>query len=503
MSQPMVEMLSISKSFPGVLALRGVSLAVQPGEVHALVGENGAGKSTLMKVLGGIYSRDAGEIRIQGHPVEIHSPHRATELGISIIHQELMLVPDMSVAQNIFLGRSPSRAGVLNPRRMNAQAAEILGRFELFIDPRTPIRKLGIAQQQMVEIAKAVSRNVRILVMDEPTATLTTKEIEQLFALIHRLKGEGVSIIYISHRLEEIFRIADRVTVLRDGATVETLGIEEADTARVVRLMVGRELTDMFVKKDVPIGEEVLRVENLSSGKVRRINFRVSKGEIVGIAGLVGAGRTEMAQAIFGLDPIRSGAIYLHGRKVTIRNPTDALRHGIGYLSEDRKRYGVVPEMSVESNVSLAVLDRLCLFGVLRKRLRRELGERYQRKLQIKTPSMDALIKNLSGGNQQKVLIARWLATDAPLLILDEPTRGIDVGAKHEIYALMCDLAAQGFGIVMISSELPEVIAMSDRIMVMHNGEIAGVVEPPGATQEAIIKLAMGGDRRAVSDLAQ
>ena len=503
MSQPMVEMRNISKSFPGVHALRAVSLAVQPGEVHALVGENGAGKSTLMKVLGGIYSRDAGEILIGGRPVEIDSPHRATELGISIIHQELMLVPDMSVAQNIFLGRSPARIGILTPGRMNALATEILERSGLFIDPRTPIRKLGIAQKQMVEIAKAVSRNVRILVMDEPTATLTNKEIETLFTLIQRLKGEGVSIIYISHRLEEIFRIADRVTVLRDGATVETLGIEEVDTARVVRLMVGRDLTDMFVKKNAVIGEEVLRVEDLSSRKVRGISFRVAKGGIVGVAGLMGAGRTEMAHAIFGLDPIQSGSVYMHGRKVRIHSPTDALRHGIGYLSEDRKRYGVVPEMSVESNVGLAVLDRLCRFGVLRSRLRRELGERYRVRLQIKTTSMDALIKNLSGGNQQKALIARWLATDAPLLILDEPTRGIDVGAKHEIYALMCDLAAQGFGIIMISSELREVIAMSDRIVVMHEGEIAGVVEATGATQEAIIKLAMGGESRAVSDFAQ
>jgi ribose transport system ATP-binding protein len=469
---------------------------VQPGEVHALVGENGAGKSTLIKVLGGIYRRDEGEIHIRGRPVEIDSPHRATELGISIIHQELMLVPDMSVAQNVFLGRSPSRFGVLTPARMNAQAAEILERFEVSIDPRTPIRELGIAQQQMVEIAKAVSRQVQILVMDEPTATLTHKEIEQLFALIQRLKSQGVSVIYISHRLEEIFRIADRVTVLRDGATVETFGIKEADTARIVRLMVGRDLSDMFVKKDAAVGAEVLRVENLTSTKVRGISFAVRQGEIVGVAGLMGAGRTEMAHALFGLDPLTDGAIYVRGKKVRIKSPRDALAHGIGYLSEDRKRYGIIPQMSVESNVSIAILGRLCTLGVMRKKLRRELGSTYQERLRIRAPSMEALIKNLSGGNQQKALIARWLATDAPLLILDEPTRGIDVGAKHEIYALMSELAHQGIAILMISSELREVLAMSDRILVMHDGALAGVLEGEGATQEGIMSLAMGGARR-------
>jgi ribose transport system ATP-binding protein len=493
MNAPAVEMIGISKTFPGVVALKDVSFGVERGEVHALVGENGAGKSTLMKVLGGIYMRDSGQIKLRGKLVEIGSPRKAIELGISIIHQELMLVPEMSIAQNLFLGRSLRTVGVLNSRKMNEATREILARFEIDIDPKTPMRRLGIAMQQMVEIAKAVSLNSEILVMDEPTATLTTQETEQLFSLINRLRTDGVSIIYISHRLEEIFRIADRTTVLRDGSTVETLGPEEMNPARIIKLMVGRDIDQLFVKTNVPTSEEALRIEGLSSDKVRDISLRISKGEILGVAGLMGSGRTEMARAIIGVDPVTSGAIFLNGRKVRISNPREAIRNGIGYLSEDRKKHGIIPDMSVASNIAIAVLKRLSTAGVLNLKGKRTLAEGFRRRLSIRSPSIQVLIKNLSGGNQQKVLIARWLATEVPVLIFDEPTRGIDVGAKHEVYMLMSDLARQGLAVMMISSELREILAMSDRIVVMYNGRIAGELTPETATQEKILHLATGG----------
>ena len=493
MNAPAVEMIGISKTFPGVVALKDVSFGVERGEVHALVGENGAGKSTLMKVLGGIYMRDSGQIKLRGKLVEIGSPRKAIELGISIIHQELMLVPEMSIAQNLFLGRSLRTAGVLNSRKMNEATREILARFEIDIDPKTPMRRLGIAMQQMVEIAKAVSLNSDILVMDEPTATLTTQETEQLFSLINRIRTDGVSIIYISHRLEEIFRIADRTTVLRDGSTVETLGPEEMNPARIIKLMVGRDIDQLFVKTNVPTSEEALRIEGLSSDSVHDISLRISKGEILGVAGLMGSGRTEMARAIIGVDPVTSGAIFLNGRKVRISNPREAIRNGIGYLSEDRKKHGIIPDMSVGSNIAIAVLKRLSTAGVLNLKGKRTLAEDFRRRLSIRSPSIQVLIKNLSGGNQQKVLIARWLATEVPVLIFDEPTRGIDVGAKHEVYMLMSDLARQGLAVMMISSELREILAMSDRIVVMYSGRITGELTRETATQEKILHLATGG----------
>lgn len=486
-------MIDISKRFPGVVALKNVSFGVEKGEVHALVGENGAGKSTLIKVLGGIYMRDSGQIKLRGKPVEIGSPRKAIELGISIIHQELMLVPEMSIAQNLFLGRSALKFGVLDTKKMNAVTREILDRFEIDIDPRTLMRRLGIAMQQMVEIAKAVSLNSEILIMDEPTATLTTQETEQLFALISRLSKQGVSIIYISHRLEEIFRIADRTTVLRDGSTVETLGAGDMNPTRIIKLMVGRDIDQLFVKTNVPTAEEAMRVEGLSSVKVHDISLRIAKGEILGVAGLMGSGRTEMARAIIGVDPISSGTIYLGGRKVRISNPGDALLSGIGYLSEDRKKYGIIPEMSIGSNIALAVLKKLSTAGILNLKGKKNLADSFRRKLSIRSTSINMLIKNLSGGNQQKVLMARWLATEVPVLIFDEPTRGIDVGAKQEVYMLMSDLARQGLAIMMISSELREILAMSDRIVVMYNGGIAGELTPQEATQEKILHLATGG----------
>jgi ribose transport system ATP-binding protein len=492
MNSPIVEMSNISKSFPGVCALKNVNFAVNKGEVHALVGENGAGKSTLIKILGGIYRKDSGQIKLRGSPVEISSPQHAIENGISVIHQELMLVPEMTIAQNIFLGRCPSRWGVLECNKMNARADELLNRFDLKVDAKTPVKRLGIGQQQMVEIVKAVSLNASVLVMDEPTAPLTDNEIVQLFSLIQKLKLEGVSIIYISHRLEEVFQIADRVTVLRDGSTIATMDIEQADAANIIRLMVGREIGELFVKENIPTDEEILRTENLSSKKVSNISFHINKGEIIGVAGLIGSGRTELAQAIFGVDQLTSGCVYIKGERVRIRSPQEAISNGIYYLSEDRKHLGIIPEMSVESNISIAVLPKCSTGFVVRKKAKRTLGETYQKKLSIKSSSMHVPVKSLSGGNQQKVLIARGLATSVPVLIFDEPTRGIDVGAKHEIYSIMSKLAQQGYAIIMISSELREIIAMSDRILVMHAGEIAGEITPKDATQENILNLAMG-----------
>jgi ribose transport system ATP-binding protein len=486
-------MINISKRFPGVVALKNVSFEVDKGEVHALVGENGAGKSTLIKVLGGIHAKDSGQIHLRGAPVDIYSPRRAMELGISVIHQELMLVPEMSIAQNLFLGRSPLRFGVLSMKRMNAATKEILDRFEIDIDPRTPMRRLGIAIQQMVEVAKAVSLNAEIIVMDEPTATLTTQETEQLFALIGRLKKQGVSIVYISHRLEEIFRIADRTTVLRDGTTVGTLSSADMNHGSIVKLMVGRDVDQFFVKTNVPSAEEALRVEGLSNERIHDVSFHIAKGEILGVAGLIGSGRTETARAIIGVDRISSGSIRVHGRAVKISNPRDAIRNGIGYLSEDRKKYGIIPDMTIGSNISLAVLSRFSRAGVLNLRGRNLMAESFRRKLSIRSTSVQMLIKNLSGGNQQKVLMARWLATEVPVLIFDEPTRGIDVGAKHEVYMLMSDLAQQGLAIMMISSELGEILAMSDRVLVMDNGRVAGELPRQDATQEKIMQLATGG----------
>jgi ribose transport system ATP-binding protein len=492
MSAAAVEMINISKRFPGVVALKNVSFEVDRGEVHALVGENGAGKSTLIKVLGGIHAKDSGQIHLRGAPVDIYSPRRAMELGISVIHQELMLVPEMSIAQNLFLGRSPLRFGVLSPKRMNDATREILDRFEIDLDPRTPVRRLGIAIQQMVEVAKAVSMNAEIIVMDEPTATLTTQETEQLFALIERLKKQGVSVVYISHRLEEIFRIADRTTVLRDGSTVGTLTSGEMNHGSIVKLMVGRDINQFFVKTNVPSTEEALSVEGLTNDKIHDVSFHIARGEILGVAGLIGSGRTETARAIIGVDHA-SGSIRVNGRAVRISSPRDAIRNGIGYLSEDRKKYGIIPDMTIGANISLAVLSRFSRAGVLNLRGRNLMAESFRQKLSIRSTSIQMLIKNLSGGNQQKVLMARWLATEVPVLIFDEPTRGIDVGAKHEVYMLMSDLARQGLAIMMISSELAEILAMSDRVLVMDNGRVAGELLRQDATQEKIMQLATGG----------
>lgn len=494
---PALEMRAISKTYPGVRALDGVDFSVLPGEVHALVGENGAGKSTLMKILAGAQMRDSGEILIDGQPAVIDTPQAAMELGVSIIYQEFNLVPYMSAAENIYLGREPKGRlpGFINFGKMYSDAQEVIDRLGVALTARTPVSRLSVAQQQMVEIAKATSRNSRIIAMDEPSATLTEHELDSLFTLIRQLKEQGVSIIYISHRLEEIFEIADRVTVLRDGKLVATTDVGDTDREDIIHMMVGRELKEKIPKKEVPVGEPALTVVGLNrTGVLRDINFTVRKGEILGLAGLVGAGRTEVARAIFGADAIDSGEIRLNNHKVTIRSPQDAIRQGIGLVTEDRKSLGLILGMAVRENVSLANLGCISRFGFVNKRKERESANQFVEDLMIKTPSIDQQVQNLSGGNQQKVVLAKWLFTQSKVLIFDEPTRGIDVGAKTEIYNLMNRLVENGVAIIMISSELPEVLGMSDSILVMHEGEIAGELSREEATQEKIMHLATGGE---------
>jgi ribose transport system ATP-binding protein len=496
-ADPVLEMRGIVKIYPGVTALDGVDFSVLPGEVHALVGENGAGKSTLMKILAGADTKDAGTVSIDGTEVHVTSPQEAMRLGVSIIYQEFNLVPYMNAAENIFLGREPAGAvpGVIDFRRMYADAQRIVDELGVPLDVRAPIDHLSVAQQQMVEIAKATSRKSRIIAMDEPSATLTEHELENLFALIRRLKGEGVSIIYISHRLEEIFQIADRVTVLRDGRLVATKAVDETDREDIIRMMVGRELKEKIPKTAAEQGDVALEVKGLSrAGSLSNISFQVRRGEILGLAGLVGAGRTEVARAIFGADPFDSGTIYLDGKQVRIRSPRDAIKLGIGLVTEDRKALGLVLGMAVRENVSLANLGSLSRLGFVSRRRERDVATRYVEDLMIKTPSIEQAVQNLSGGNQQKVVLAKWLFTQSKVLIFDEPTRGIDVGAKTEIYQLMNKLAQNGAAIIMISSELPEVLGMSDRILVMHEGEIAGELSREEATQERIMHLATGGE---------
>jgi ribose transport system ATP-binding protein len=490
-------MRHIRKQYPGVRALDDVSLTVGVGEVHALLGENGAGKSTLMKILAGAQPGDGGEILLNGHVVHIDSPQKAMELGISIIYQEFNLVPYLTAGENIFLGREPRAAlpGFVDFRTLYSEAQQVLNRLGVRIDARAPVNTLSVAQQQMVEIAKATSRKAKIIVMDEPSATLTEHELQSLFALIRQLKAEGVSIVYISHRLEEIFEVCDRATIMRDGRWIATEDVANLTREEIIRLMVGRELKEAIPKVPAELGPPALAVRRLNrAGVLHDISFEVRKGEILGLAGLVGAGRTETARAIFGADPIDSGTVEVFGRPVNIRSPQDAIHHGIGLVTEDRKQQGLVLGMVVRENTTLANLDLLSTLGFIRRREEREVAEKYRRDLDIRTPTIEQVVQNLSGGNQQKLVLAKWLFTGSKVLIFDEPTRGIDVGAKSEIYKLMNELAARGVAIIMISSELPEVLGMSDRILVMHEGEIAGELSRAEATQENIMHLATGGE---------
>ncbi|MDS9469495.1 sugar ABC transporter ATP-binding protein [Paracoccus sp. MBLB3053] len=489
----LVRMEGIDKSFPGVHALKSVSFDLRAGEVHALMGENGAGKSTLMKVLSGVYHPDHGRVLIDGAEVELPTPRAAQDLGIGIIHQELALMRDLTVAQNIWIGREPRMSfGRIDETRLNREAAEIFQAMHIPIDPRATVGGMTIARQQMVEIAKALSYRSRVLIMDEPTAALNDAEINELFAIIRKLKSEGVGIIYISHKMDEIKRISDRVTVMRDGAYVGTVDAEDTPIAKIISMMVGRELTDeAAIIPDLSGAEVALEVSHLSRGhELKDISFSLKKGEILGFAGLMGAGRTELARAIFGAEPADRGEIRVHGRAVQIKTPADAVRAGVGYLSEDRKHYGLALGMDVRANIAMASLPRYAdRLGRIDEPELGRIARDYIETLSIRTPGDRQEVRLLSGGNQQKVVIAKWLLRDCDILIFDEPTRGIDVGAKAEIYRLLNELAAAGKAIIVISSELPEVLRLSHRIAVMCEGRLTGIL-PGGASQEDIMSLA-------------
>ncbi len=491
----LVDMIDIEKHFPGVHALKQVQFNLKAGEVHALMGENGAGKSTLMKILSGVYQKDGGEVRIQGKGVNFDGPRAAQALGVGIIHQELSLMNDLTVAQNIFIGREPRRRfGRLDEPALNAQARAIFTAMNLTLEPDTLVGSLTVARQQMVEIAKALSFRSKILIMDEPTSALNDAEIAELFTIIRRLKSEGVGIIYISHKMDELKQIADRVTVMRDGEYVNTVEAASTSVADIIAMMVGRSLTNETLNiPDLTQAEVALSVVGLNRGReIRDVSFSLKKGEILGFAGLMGAGRTEVARAIFGADPRDTGEILVHGKPCAIRSPSDAVAAGIGYLSEDRKHFGLATGMNVRSNVVLASLERYVnRMKVLDEHKMRGIAQHYIQLLKIRTPSDEQELRYLSGGNQQKVVMAKWLLRDCDVLIFDEPTRGIDIGAKGEIYQLLNDLAAKGKAIIVISSELSEIKRLSHRIAVMCEGRLTGIL-PGGAatTQEQIMHLA-------------
>lgn len=494
MSEILVRMEEISKSFPGVKALDRCRFELRAGEVHALVGENGAGKSTMMKVLTGVYTKDSGTIQYKGREFAPANTKAAQDAGIIMIHQELNLAQDLTVAQNIFIGREPRLAGLfIDEKRQERMAQELLDRLHLNVSPRTPVSELTVAKQQMVEIAKALSFNAQVLIMDEPTAALSDSEIEDLFTIVEQLRREGVGIVYISHRMDELKRITDRITVMRDGAYIDTVNTADVTADQIISMMVGREFYHS-VRTDIvsDSGEVVLEVKGLNRGKtLKNIHFQLRKGEILGFAGLVGAGRTEVARAVFGADPIDSGEIYIRGKQVTLRSPYDAVRHGIGYLSEDRKRFGCIVDMDVKTNVAIASYRSFAgPLGMMKDGAIARSAEQMVEKLRVKTPGIGQKVKFLSGGNQQKVVIAKWLARNCDILIFDEPTRGIDVGAKSEIYKLLDELAAQGKSIIMISSELPEILRMSHRVIVMCEGRITGELRHDEASQESIMRLA-------------
>ncbi|RAK07213.1 ribose transport system ATP-binding protein [Halanaerobium saccharolyticum] len=491
-SQSILKLSSITKKFPGVLALDQVDFDLKKGEVHALVGENGAGKSTLIKIISGVHKRDGGEIEVKGEKVNIKGPRHSRELGISVIYQEFNLVPYLSIAENIFLGREQLKGNtVINKNEMYNKSSEILHDLGINLDPDTIIADLGVAMQQMVEIAKALSMDSDIIIMDEPTAALGENEIEELFKTIENLKKKGISIIYISHRLKELWEVADRVTVFRDGQYIATHPISETDKDLLINEMVGRELKEQFPPRKIKIDNKILEVKNLATKKLlKNISFSLNKGEILGFAGLVGSGRTELMRCIFGADPKESGKILIDNQEVEIQNPQDAIEKGIGFITEDRKKQGLVLVRSVRENISLTDLSQVMNGIVLQKDKDKKLAEAYIKKLNIKTPGSEQEVKYLSGGNQQKVVLAKWLIRDTKILIFDEPTRGIDVGAKKEVYSLMNQLAENGVGIIMISSELPEILGMSDRIMVMNHGKIAGKLDIDEADQEKILSLA-------------
>lgn len=493
MGEVILTMKGIDKSFPGVHALDHVDLEVRKGEVHALMGENGAGKSTLMKVLTGIYKKDSGTITYEGKEVEFHNTREAQDAGVVIVHQELNMLGHLTVAQNIFIGREFKKGISIDDKKMNEEARKLFDRMHIDIDPTETMSRLTVGKQQMCEIAKAISHEAKVIIFDEPSAALTEAEIEELFKIIRDLRDQGLGIVYISHRMDEIKVITDRVTVMRDGAYVGTLITKDSTKDDIINMMVGRVIyEDPKTKNMTPPGAPVvLKVEHLNAGKmVQDVSFELHKGEVLGFSGLMGAGRTETMRALFGADPIDSGDIYVNGKKVTIKSPQDAVKNGIGYLSEDRKRFGIVVQKTVAENTTMADLDEFSNGPFINKKKEREVAEKFVKSLATKTPSVDQLVVNLSGGNQQKVVIAKWLTRNCDILIFDEPTRGIDVGAKNEIYKLMNQLAAEGKAIIMVSSEMTEILRMSDRIVVMCEGKKTGELDISEATQENIMNMA-------------
>ncbi|WNX84876.1 sugar ABC transporter ATP-binding protein [Agathobaculum sp. NTUH-O15-33] len=494
MDEYILEMQGISKHFPGVQALRDVQLRIRPGTVHSLMGENGAGKSTLMKCLFGIYRPDEGTVRFLGKEVQFTNTLGALQAGISMIHQELSPIRDRAVWENFWIGRQLKKYGLLtDDKRMIAETTALFERLHIQIDPKAKMGDLTIAKMQLVEIAKAVSYNASVVIMDEPTSALTVAETEQLFDIISQLKEQGVAIIYISHKMEEIFRISDEITVLRDGQYIASHHANELDTDRLIALMVGRTMDDMFPKAEYPIGDVVMKVENLACEKCfSGVSFELRRGEILGFAGLVGAGRTEVIETIFGVRRKAAGTITLFGQQTEINTPRDAIKHKLALVTEDRRGTGIIPVLSVERNITISSTKNYRKYGLLNVRSMREHSQAYVEKLNVRTPSLDTKIENLSGGNQQKALVARWLLTNPDILMVDEPTRGIDVGAKAEIHSLLSKMAGEGKAIIMVSSEMQEVLAVSDRILVMHEGKMSGIVDRKDFSQEKIMKYAAG-----------
>ncbi len=490
-----IEMKGIDKSFGTNQVLKSAGFLLEDGEVHALMGENGAGKSTLMKILTGVYTRDAGTVWVDGEEVLYKNPQEAEKAGIVFIYQELNVLFDLTVEENLFMGKEITKGfGICDKKTMIKKAQEIMDRMGVNIPVTAKMSDLSVGQQQMVEICKALMVDAKVLIMDEPTAALTQSETEVLFEVIKSLRKKGVSIVYISHRMEEIFELCDRITVLRDGTYIDTKYIKDINMDDIVQMMIGRTIGERFPKRDVQIGEEVFRAENLTSGKLfHNVNFSVRAGEVLGVSGLMGAGRTEIMQAIFGNIPLQSGKIVIDGKEVTIKNPRQAIAAGIGFITEDRKTEGLLLEKSIAENIEIANLNKISKKSVLSKLKQKELVKKGIEEFRIKCFGPDHICTNLSGGNQQKVVLAKWIYTDPKILILDEPTRGVDIGAKKEIYSVINDLAARGVAVIMVSSELPEVLGMSDRIMVVHEGKVTGIVDAEGMDQAKVMTLATGG----------
>ncbi len=495
--EPTIELVGIAKQFGAVQALRGVDLNLYPGEVHALVGENGAGKSTLVKILAGIHRPDSGTVKVGGEVVELRSPTQAQALGIAVVQQEPMMFPDLDVAENVFMGRHPrDRFGRVDWKRMYREVDHLLVSLDVSLSSHTPVQGLSVAEQQLVEIAKALSLQARVLVLDEPTAALSSHEVEELFAIVNQLRERGVAVLFVSHRLEEVFTIADRLTVFRDGTHIITAPVSEMNTEEIIKHMVGRELSNLYPKSEAEVGEVVLEVRQLTRpGAFADVSFQLRRGEILGFSGLVGAGRTEVARVLFGIDRAESGEIWLKGTKVHIRSPQQAMDYGIAYVPEDRHQQGLVMNFSIASNVTLAILQKVSRLGLLDPRREQKIASEYSSQLNVRSAGVEQLVSALSGGNQQKVVLGKWLATNPSVLILDEPTRGIDVGAKAEVHRIISDLAARGLAIILISSELPEVLAMADRVIVLHEGRVTGTFTRSEATQERVMFAATGQER--------